>query len=379
MRRLLYVVITLEGWLYLGLLMVLLFSALVRQINLLVIMYGLLSGPLLVSWPLVRKTLRDLHLRRRFPRLVEAGELLSVTLELQNRRRKRGSWAIVAQDRVQRVGGGLQLKPTVMFSYVGAARAATREYRGAIAERGHYKLGPAMLSTRFPFGLLRSAFSWEKIDELFVTPRRGTLTRLWYERLAIVNETCDHGERASSAMEGDFFGLREWRNDDGRRLIHWRTSARRQSLVVRQLELPRRNDLTLFVDLWLPEQPTVEDRGRLELALSFAATVIDDLSSREGTHIRLVLLGLERTELSGSLRAPLRDEALQKLAVAQGAPHDQLEGLAELVADSVRGRRVLVSPRAVPLTNLDSLNILWIDTSSDELANLFAPPTAEPA
>ncbi len=377
MRRLQYVVITFEGWLYLGLLMVLLFSALVRQINLLVIMYGLLSGPLLVSWPLVRKTLRELHVRRRFPRLVEAGESLSVTLELQNRRRKRGSWAIVAQDRVQRVGGGPNLKPTVMFSYVGAGRTATREYRGVLAERGRYKLGAVMLSTRFPFGLLRSAFSWEKTDELFVTPRRGTLTQLWYERLARVNQACDRGVRKSNALEGDFFGLREWRNDDGRRLIHWRTSARRQSLVVRQLELPCRNELTLIVDLWLPEQPTLADHDRLELTLSFAATVIDDLASREGTQFRLVLQGLERHEFNGPLLVPLRDEALQRLAVAQGTSHAAAERLADLVADHSHSRCVFVSPRAAPIVDPAEHGLLCIDTSSDALDDYFTRPRTE--
>ena len=69
-----YTLLTREGWIYLALLMLLLIGALVRQINLLVVLYGMLAGPLLLSWALSRRTIVGLVLKRHLPDSIPAGE-----------------------------------------------------------------------------------------------------------------------------------------------------------------------------------------------------------------------------------------------------------------------------------------------------------------
>src|SRR6185295_19477883 len=88
--------------------------------------------------------------------------------------------------------------------------------------------------------------------------------------------------RWAGVQDGDFYGLREWRAGDARNRIHWRTSARRRSLTVRQYE--RRHDacLLVIVELWEPDKPTDADRLRTEAVASFAATVFAE-ACREGT------------------------------------------------------------------------------------------------
>ena len=71
MRRLHHMSISREGLIYLAVMGVILTAAVIRQINLLMLLYGVLAGPLLISWSLVRRTLKGLEVERK------AGELIA--------------------------------------------------------------------------------------------------------------------------------------------------------------------------------------------------------------------------------------------------------------------------------------------------------------
>jgi uncharacterized protein (DUF58 family) len=51
---------------------------------------------------------------------------------------------------------------------------------------------------------------------------------------------------------GEFFGLREWREGDDRRGIHWRSTARTGRLMVREHEDELERQVTIVVDNALP-------------------------------------------------------------------------------------------------------------------------------
>ena len=55
--------------------------------------------------------------------------------------------------------------------------------------------------------------------------------------------------------EGDFYGMGDWRPGDSKRCNHGRAPARRGSLMVRQFEQPRSENVTLLFDLWQPAEP----------------------------------------------------------------------------------------------------------------------------
>src|SRR5437879_2184707 len=93
-----------EGLYYLAVLGFLLAGAITRQINLLMILFGMLAGPLLLSWRMVKASLKRLEIERTLPGSISAGDLLHVKLKLTNRRRRLGSWALVAGDSIEREG-----------------------------------------------------------------------------------------------------------------------------------------------------------------------------------------------------------------------------------------------------------------------------------
>ena len=121
-------------------------------------------------------------------------------------------------------------------------------------------------------------------ETLIVLPRLGRLTEGWAGRRLEAFAGVDR-RSLRPGMEGDFYGVREWRSGDSRRLIHWRRSARLGKLVVRQFAQPRSRDVAVVLDVWQPERPTAEQLDNVELAVSFAATVLADVCRKGGQRL----------------------------------------------------------------------------------------------
>lgn len=176
----------------------------------------------------------------------------------------------------------------VFYPHIAARETKQVSYQGQLPQRGRYGFGPLRVSTRFPLGLVRHSLVLDQQDVLLVHPKLGRLSHDWAQ---VVHENPAGTQRMQrrGLLEADFYGLRDWRPGDSRRSIHWRTSARRGSLVVRQYEQRRSQDLALLVDLWQPPRPTEQQLENVEKAVSFAATVIADACRQSGRNLTLSL------------------------------------------------------------------------------------------
>ena len=175
--------------------------------------------------------------------------------------------------------------PSVYFSYVAAGQSRCRTYRGRLPQRGRYRFSPPAVSTRFPFGLFRRTVFAGPADTLIVFPRLGRLTRRWLARQHETFEGASRRERRYGPLSGDFFGVRPWQSGDSRRHVHWRSTAQHQSLVVRQFDRQRNPDVAILLDLWQPKRPLAEHLENVELAVSFAATVVADTCRKGGGNL----------------------------------------------------------------------------------------------
>jgi uncharacterized protein (DUF58 family) len=351
-----------EGWYYLIVLAFVFGGAMLRQINLLLVMAGMMAGPMLLSWRLIVLLQRGLQIRRKVPQGVCAGEPLTVGLQLSNTRRYGGSWAVNVEDCVAR-NAAETLRPQTYFDYVPAGQNRTKTYRGRLARRGRYRLGPLRISTRFPFGLIRRTVMLDQTDHLVVYPKLGRLTRQWLHRHHEALEGSQRQRRRVRAgAEGDFFGLREWRHGDNRRWIHWRSSARHETLVVRQFEQPRNRDVAVLLDLWRPDEPSDEALETVELAVSFAATVVADVCRRSGGELLLATTGDRHPPIRGPMSAALLHEAMQRLAIAEADHQHRLPEMLEAALGRVSPgmEPVLISTRSVDLA-APELAALWSD------------------
>lgn len=385
-------VLCVEGWYYLLVLAFVFTAAMIREMNLMLMLVGMLFGPLVFNWRFVVLTLRGLEVRRRVPHGICAGDLLVVNVELCNRRKRVGSWAAMVEEQIRAEAGpgsGQTNRPTVLFLYVPAGQCRETVYRGRLPQRGRYRLGPVRVSTRFPFGLVRRWVTFEVTDTLTVYPRLGQLTRAWITRRHEAFEGSQRRERRHSRVTGDFYGVREWHDGDSPRWIHWRSSAKHGTLVVRQFEQQRNRDVVILLDLWQPAVPKAADLDNVELAVSFAATAVADLCRKGGSDLLVAVTGREPDCTTGPASTALLQEAMERLAVAEASSEDRLPALLNQALHRLEpGTQViLVSTRFNDLTDTQRFPTLWedpirraavrrirsINAASDQLTEFFHP------
>jgi uncharacterized protein (DUF58 family) len=362
-------------------------GALLREINLLMLLAGLMAGPLLFNLLLAIFALRKIEIRRQLPAQVFAGSRAAMTLTIANRRRWTTLWALRLDDLVTR-DAGLPLTPvesrraSLLLERVRAGDQVQVSYSAHFAARGRYRCGPLVYGTAFPLGLIRRQSMDRRIVELIVYPRLGQLSsrwRQWQEQRAVTGVKSDFRR---GIVEGDFHGLRDWRSGDNRRWIHGRSSARRGSLVVRQFEQHRSDDIHVLVDLWQPARPTEPQRQAIEIAISLAATVITDVCRRRGKRLRVSIGGGEYWHRGGQPSISLLTEINEALALAAAHSDSRLpDPLIRAMRRGTSAQTVMISTRsrssALPGAGDDQrdgsrlTSLKWIDVASPELGDYF--------
>ena len=356
--------LTREGWFYLLVLLFILGGAVMREVNLLFVLSGMLAGPLILSLRAVAVSLRGLEVERTMPHRVYAGDPLVVNLNLHNTRRRVGSFALTVEDHIGSDTTGFDTH-SAYFHYVPAGESRQQAYRTRLTRRGLYHIGPFRISTGFPFGLMRRTVVMGETDLILVYPRMGRLTRCWAARQHEAFEGGRWQLQRYHRAEGEYYGVRPWRDGDSRRSIHWRSSARLGQLVVRQFEQPHTRDIALLVDLWKPDGASTADLQRVERVLSFAATVANDVCREGNANLLLATTGEEPSHLSGPASPQLLQEVMDRLAVCQAGDGGQLYDMLKEVADAIDSGAevVLVSTRLPDLTGNLRLAEFWHSAS----------------
>jgi uncharacterized protein (DUF58 family) len=335
--------LTREGWYYSTVLAFIIGGAVLRSINLLVILAGMMIASLLFNWRLVMASLTGLVIHRRVPEQVLAGEPLTVEISVENTRWWMSSWLLTVEDWIERVEGSgfgvqgsetasrvherseMHLGPSVPFwrwlpalllprqlfrmrtthaaaiiAHVPARGKAIATYRITLHRRGRYRFGPLRVSTRFPLALVRGQITLSANAACIVAPRLGKLLPEWASLLdaELVGDQRRHPQRGLS--DGDYYGLRPWQSGDSLRWVHWRTTAKLGRPVVRQFERRKNRDVALLLDPWFPERPSEQDAGWLELAISLAATVVADVTGRGSSRLTLAIAGAQPECHSGA-------------------------------------------------------------------------------
>jgi len=310
-----------EGVYYALVVVAVLSGAIARQLNLLMLVGSLLAGPWLFAAIYGRLALRLLRIERKLPPALRAGERLAVEISVTNERRWLRVWGVEVEDTVRREvpdGDRTRVMTSVFFPMLLPGQNRQVTYSGSLPRRGRYIFGPLRITTRFPMGLFRHSYVLRERESLVVHPRIGRLARNWAK---IARETPVGGQRIErrGLLQTDFYGMRDFRAGDSRRWIHWRTSARRGSLVVRQFEQRRSQDLALLIDLWQAPDASAAGRENLERAVSFVASIIDDACRQPGRQLTIAMAAHEFTLRSGAAGPLFVGEQMDALAVA--APH----------------------------------------------------------
>lgn len=343
---------TREGVYYTVVFLAVLIGAVSRQLNLLMLVGCVMAGPLIFSLIYGRFMLRGLEVERRLPTQLHADERLRVDIGLTNRARRYAAWAIRVEDAVVReeARGAESTAVEVFFPLVAAGDSRTVAYEGLLPRRGRYRFGPLRVSTRFPLGFVRHAELTNDRNELVVHPKLGRLNPGW-EKMIREHESGSQQTARRGLLEADFYGLREWRPGDSRRWIHWRTSARRGTLVVRQFEQRRSQNLALLVDLWQPKNPDGAALQHVETAISFVATLISESCRKPGAQLHVEIAAEAPLQNSGSGSPVFLREQMDGLSLV--AAHERAAFPPQL------GHALALIPASTPTFIISTRQVDW--------------------
>jgi len=346
-------ILTREGWCYFGVMSVLLVAGLFQQVNLILLVSTLAAGPFLTSWIGSRALLRRLSVVRRVPAYVFSGDPLVVNYTLENGRRWTAALALFMEDSLLPVDGaapGTAISPRVFFPRVPGRDRDRATWQTASPRRGKYRFRDLDLGTRAPFGLVERRVTIPLSAEIVIYPRIGQLTRRWFQLQRQASENRMGKRHDRSSQQEEYHGLREYRSGDSPRWIHWRTSARRGVLMVKEFEQQNEQDLAILIDPWLPRTKIAPElRDAMEQAISFAATVCLETCRRQGRRLLLGWTGATPEVCQGQASVKLLHELLERLALLRPATEGTLAELIDTLPTSTLRDSLLIIVSTRPL------------------------------
>lgn len=221
------------------------------------------------------------------------------------------------------------------FTITVAPGSWTKDLLIPLGERGRYDIGPLTAVLEDPLGLFQTKLCLGSAQEIYVTPQLLPIDGLysspqglepWSGQLSLT------GQASSSA--------RKYQSGDPWQLIHWKATARLQTLMVRETETFAETEPLLWLDLSAASNAGNPDA--LETAISLAASLLTEFG-RKG--IPISFHATSRQPWSFSLPGGNLPAALRYLATVRADGPDPAESLASLPLTS---ELILISAHLTP-------------------------------
>jgi uncharacterized protein (DUF58 family) len=305
-----------KGWVFLALSASVAFAAAFKSSNYLLLVFCGLMGVWAVSGWLTWLVARGIEVSRVLPEEANAGCVIAVALRVRNAKRFWPAFCLRLEDRLTHGGQPAPLQPPpVWIPLAGPGQRARGVEHVSLQSRGWARLGPILLTSEFTPGLWTYRTPLAVSDRLLVFPRLGVLNRRILNPLLARVDFADFPSLESVRGQEEFAGLREYREGDNRRHVHWKMSARLPGrLLVREYDDPLIREGTLLLETFVPNPGDARRRGRFERAVSFAATLAETLLA-ENWRLTFKAWGPDYRELRLEPQRGSREELLHSLAL----------------------------------------------------------------
>ena len=234
--------------------------------------------------------------------------------------------------------------------------------------RGRYAFEDVKLEIADPFGLERAVLALPAPGALLVYPRLARLGRLFSETGAHSHD----GRRLLLRRHTGFelHGVREYEQGESLRRVHWRSTARRGELMVKELEDAPRDEIAVLLDA----DATAVAGASFDVQVRAAGSILESYARRGRRSVLVV--NSERRELQ-HVHSPAADwrRALELLAAAEPtgrspiarllAEHDGPAARAlELVVVSARIEPALVDQLVQRALSRRKVSLVFVDAAS---------------
>lgn len=255
---------------------------------------------------------------------------VTVRFTLRALRVPRGLWHDVLPDAVTGDSGGEYPPETGQLTYLITG-----------VRRGVWPLGPLMLRTVDPFGLAQREQPFGDTRSVTVVPEVFALAPLAV-RVGAAGGTA-HTSSTRLGQGSDNLSPRGYIPGDSMRRIHWRATAHRGQLMVRQEEEESSPDAVVVLDRssrhW--DTPGVHADPSFETAVSLCASAAIHLAS-EGYSVDVID---GAGTLLGALRGHEDDRDGLLVALAMVTPRGESRDLASLIGGTPPGPLVFITGR----------------------------------
>ncbi|MBM7775797.1 uncharacterized protein (DUF58 family) [Actinokineospora baliensis] len=238
-----------------------------------------------------------LHAQRHiFPVRVPVGGRTEVALTVRSTGRLPTVGLLVSDGVPYALGG----KPRFLIEHLPRHTGTQLRYTLQPMLRGIQQIGPLKATITDPFGLAEFERELAGSSRLVVVPRVVRLAGV--PGGSGLGSGDDGSVRLNAGQGEDDAVVRPYRQGDDLRKVHWRSTAKRDEMMVRVEESPWRGGTTVLLDRRVSGHRGTGAGSSLEWAVSFAASVCVHLH-RHGHQIRLV------TETGGILVSDAGDGA----------------------------------------------------------------------
>jgi uncharacterized protein (DUF58 family) len=203
--------------------------------------------------------------------------------------------------------------------------------------RGIVPVGPVRTVRADPIGLVRRELIWTESAELVVHPRTIGVPST---STGLIRDLEGTPTRDLTSSDVAFHALREYQNGDERRYIHWKSTAKTGTFMVRQFEQTRRSHLVVALTLATGDYASEEE---FELAVSVAGS-LGVRAIRDGRTVSVVVSTItpdfaKRKMLAvRALATHVPARLLDELAVVDvAAAALNIRDIARVAADDVEG------------------------------------------
>jgi uncharacterized protein (DUF58 family) len=262
--------------------------------------------PFAVAW--VRITLRQPHVTRRW-RHEDLLERSDVRIQVELEREPGVPLPnVVAREHIGRLGEHeVELRPHRRGRHWGS-------YHLHDLPRGRHRFEPVRLSISDPFGLAETGLALEDQQALVVYPRLVELERLFFDGGA----GPEHGRQLllRRPVGFDLHSVRDYQQGESLRRVHWPSTARRGSLMVKELEDSPRDEVAVLLDGDATAVAGSPPDSSFDAAVRAAGSILL-AQVRRGRRCTLILNTAGREAHSVASDGPEWQRALELLAAAE--------------------------------------------------------------
>jgi len=278
--------------------------------NALMAILGLALGSYVVSGAWSRQVLGNIEATIELPREIFAGRPAAAGVELENTSPFLPAYGVVVRD-----GDGRAVIHEPLLATL-ARRSHSVEL--IFPDRGRHQVGAWRLDVLLPLGFFLKSKVLISDREVLVYPRLLPMSSLSVRR--------GGGRRSPDALEsrgreGEVTQLRDFREGDELRSLHWKQTARQQRLVVVERQRNSEKPVFFVVDPRLEDPADPRQRERFEHLISEVATGVV-VRLREGVPVGIVIGSLVVPPVRSIRQAPM---LLRPLAEVMPRPRSDAE------------------------------------------------------